>query len=71
MNTWFTVDGVSMQWIDTSPSNRVSHCDVCDIRVESQERRLRVDDGKGPARKGGRGKQHSYLCEQCGGRRTG
>ncbi len=65
MSEWFKIDGINMQWLSTSPSNRKSYCDGCDRGVTKDERRLRVDDGMGAQRPRGHGKLHTYLCKEC------
>lgn len=56
---------VRVEWLPKSPINRASNCDRCKRRVLKGERRLRVDDGKGPVRKRGRKKNNTYLCTDC------
>ena len=70
-NEWFQIGDVNMQWLNASPRNKTSQCDQCATTVGPWERRLRIDDGKGRYRKGGKGKHNSYLCEGCGTRRAG
>lgn len=69
--TWFKYDGVNMQWLNSSPNNSESECDRCGRTVGRSARRLRVDDNKGPQRKRGKSRRHTYLCESCGKRRLG
>ena len=64
-DAWFKVGDTSMQWLPKSPSGKVSLCDQCRHAVYPQEKRLRVDNGMGKQRKGGKGKRHSYVCITC------
>ena len=54
-----------VKWLPKSPTNRVSTCDQCLAKVQPDEKRLRVDNGRGAERKRGKGKRHSYVCRRC------
>ena len=65
-NVWFKQNKTDMRWLKKSTANRVSRCDmVWSHVVQPEQPRLQVDNGAGPARKGGHGKRHQYLCVAC------
>jgi hypothetical protein len=65
---WFKVEGTDMRWLKRSPANRTSRCDRNWSHVVTSEKpRLQVDNGEGPSRARGHGKQHEYLCSECAG----
>jgi len=63
---WFMHKGHWVRWLEQSPAKRASACDHCMRRVLQHEPRLQVDNDKGPERKRGKGKKHTYLCSTCG-----
>ena len=56
---------VRVRWWTGSPIGRASVCDRCHRRVLADEPRCQIDDGGGPDRKSGHGKNHTWLCEEC------
>jgi len=63
---WFRVEGLDMRWLPKSPVDKVARCDRDRMHVVGPDTpRLQVDNGEGPKRKRGHGKQHEYLCQAC------
>jgi len=62
---WFRHGEHWVRWLEQSPADRASACDHCHRRVMKDEPRLQVDNDRGPERKRGKGKRHTYLCGKC------
>jgi hypothetical protein len=69
---WFDHQGTQMRWISGSSGTTPQRCDrVWNHIVQPDEPRLCVDNGDGPPRKRGHGKQHEYICRHCAYRDEG